>query len=136
MPLYIGEADGARVLAFGMGTADATSASTTDVLMDLTTHPLFPAGPSGDVMFRAIQVTIRHDAGAHLGVTPYVDDTALAEQTFSVAPPASGEKIDTVQAFVASRGAGIHARVRQTDATGMVEIVDIASEHAVLRVVP
>lgn len=136
MPLYIGESAGARVIEMGTGRTDATSASTTGVLLDLETHEMFPAGASGDVVFRGVAVTVRHDSGFQIGVTPYVDGSALAEQTFSYPAPSSGEMTETVQAFIAARGAGVRVRVRQTAATGMVEIKDVASEHAVLRAAP
>ena len=136
MALYLGEADGARVLVTGVGLTDATAASTAPVLFDTIVHDLYPAGASGSTVFRGIDVRIRHDAGASLGVTPIIDGVELPEQTFTIATPSEGEGVDTVRARFARRGTRLAARVRQTAATGAIELIDVAAWLVPLREAP
>lgn len=137
MALYIGEASGARVLQVGAGITDATASGTTDVLMDLLTHDLYPAGTAGDSVFRGIDVRIRHDAGASIGITPIVDGVSLSEQTFSFpAPVGDDDAVDTAEARFAVRGTRIAARVRQIAATGSMEPIDVAAWVVPLREAP
>lgn len=136
MTLYIGESSGARVLQVGVGTTDATAAGTTPVLLDVLTHDLYPAGAAGSSVFRGVDVRIRHSAGASIGVTPIVDGVEQSEQTFTFPTPASGDGVDTAEARFARRGTRLSARVRQTAATGDVELVDVAAWLVPLREVP
>lgn len=137
MALYLGEASGARVLVVGTGASDATSASTQDVLADLTTHDLFPAGSGGVCLFRGLVVTLRHTQGYAIGVTPIVDGASLTEQMFSGAAPAAGQDgVTRVLAPFARRGVRLGCRLRQSDATGMVEFVNVEALFAVLRSTP
>lgn len=136
MTLFVGEADGGRVLQMGLGTTDATAASTTPVLLDVLTHDLYPTGAAGDSVFRGIDVRVRHSAGASIGVTPIVDGEELPEQTFTFAAPTGGDGVDTAEARFAVRGTRVAARVRQTAATGDVELIDVAAWLVPLREAP
>jgi hypothetical protein len=138
MPLYIGELTGARAIQVGLGTSDATSASTQDVLFDVTTHEMAPAGSSGDLVLRAIAVTLKHTAGYSIGITPYIDGSPLEEQFFSRGAPDVGtDGMVTDAAYVRQRCTSCHARVRMTAASsGVVELVDIAAEGVILREQP
>lgn len=138
MPLYLGELSGARVVRMGTGVTDATAASTQSVLMDVTTHPEFPAGTSGDAVLHAIHVVLKHSAGYTIGITPIVDGVSGTEQTFNASAPAAGtDGLAFPTAYVRSRGTGFAARVRQTSGSnGTVELVDVACEGVVLRSQP
>jgi hypothetical protein len=120
----------------GTGTTDATAAGTTDVLMDVLTHDLYPTGAAGDSVFRGVDVRVRHSAGASIGVTPIVDGVELPEQTFTFSAPSVGDGVDTAEARFARRGVRVAARVRQTVATGDVELVDVAAWLVPLREAP
>lgn len=135
MPLYLGEAAGARVIQVGIGPTDVTASDTTPVLLDATTHDLYPAGPGASIMFRGIVLTVRHDVGYHLGVTPIVDGVSLAEQSFQSPAPSGGLTVVVKAPFVA-RGIRCAARVRQTAADGMLELVDVAAQWYVVRTAP
>lgn len=137
MPLFVGEAAGARVIQTGTGLADVTTGDPLDVLFDATTHPLFPAGGAGTCLFRFIDVEIRHDTGFAIGITPIVDGIPLVEQFANAPPPVSGATaIDHAKARFAQRGTSIAARVRMTKATGSMELADMAVAYTVLRSAP
>lgn len=137
MPLMVGEAAGARVIQVGLGTADVTASSTQAVLLDTTTHDIYAAGPGASVEYAGLVVTIRHTAGYHLGVTPVVDGVSLTEQTFAAAaPPSNSDGVAVVKAPFRQRGVRVAARVRQTQADGLIELVDIAEQHYVIRQTP
>lgn len=135
-PLFIGESSGARVIRVGTGTTDVTSAGTTGVIFDILTHDLYPAGAAGSSVFRGIDVHVRHSVGASIGVTPIVDGEELSEQTFAFVTPVSTDGIDTAKVRFAQRGTRISARVRQTAATGDVELIDVAAWLVPLREAP
>jgi len=137
VPLFIGEAAGARVIQTAAGVVDVTASGIQDVLMDVTTHPIFAAGGAGLALYRIVDVEIRHDAGYFIGITPIVDGVALAEQTFSQVPPPAGTfGVSKSKAFFTAKGTAIAARVRMTQATGTVELADIGVSFAVLRQSP
>ena len=136
MALFLGESSGARVIAIGTGVTDATASGTTPVLLDCLTHDLYPAGAAGSSAFRGIDVRVRHDAGASLGITPIVDGQELAEQTFTFDAPTGGDGVDTAEARFAVRGTRVAARVRQTAATGAIELIDVAAWLVPLREAP
>lgn len=137
MPLFVGELAGARVIQVGLGTTDVTASSTTPVLFDLTTHDQYPGGPGASVEYAGIVVTLRHDQGYHVGVTPIVDGVNLTEQFFQAPAPLMGT--DGTIAFKApfrARGVRVAARVRQTQADGTIEVVDVAAQYYVIRQAP
>lgn len=137
MPLFVGEAAGARVIQIGLGTSDVTASETTPVLFDLTTHDIYAGGPGASVQYAGIVVTLRHDAGFHVGVTPIVDGLSLTEQFFQATAPAPGsDGVVTIRAPFRARGVRIAARVRQTQADGTIEVVDVAGQAYVIREAP
>ena len=137
MPMFIGESAGARVIQIGLGVADVTASETTPVLMDITTHDIYPAGPGASVVFAGLVVTLRHTNGYHLGVTPIVNGVSLTEQTFTADPPVAGsDGVAVVRAAFRQRGIRIAARVRQTAADGDLELVDVAQQAYVIRQAP
>lgn len=137
MPLFVGEAQGARVIQIGLGTLDVTASETQPVLFDLTTHDAYDGGPGASVEYRGIVVTLRHDAGFHVGVTPIVDGAALTEQFFQATTPAlNSDGVVPVRAPFSQRGVRVAARVRQTQADGVIEVVDVARQFYVIRQAP
>lgn len=128
MPLYLGEATGARVLAVG----DATTQVGTDFQAAWETWDLIPAGEVGDCLFRSIDVSGTADDGYAIGIVPIVDGVEQPEQTFSGA----GTGQFTAQAYLAVRGARIAARVRTLSRTGAVALHNIAASFVVLRATP
>lgn len=137
MPLFVGEAAGARVIQIGLGVSDATAASTAPVLFDLTTHDAYDGGPGASVEYRGIVVTLRHDSGFHIGVTPIVDGVSLTEQFFQATAPApNSDGVLPVRAPFSQRGVRVAARVRQTQADGVIEVVDVARQFYVIRQAP
>lgn len=144
MPLYLARA-GTQVLVWGLGLTQRTTYppdlvivdDDQPVLMDVTTHDVFPAGMAGDVVFHSVDVTVRHGAGYSVGVTPIVDGEALGEQRFQSPPPVAGtEGLALCQAFVRARGTRLGARVRMLASTGHVELVQIEGTGVVLRDTP
>lgn len=131
--VYLGEADGGRVIKLG-GDAltQITSAGTEDVLLDAETWDLVPLGPAGDSVFRMIIVTIQYSNGYAVRVTPTVDGVALAAQDFSGA----GAGTTALQAWVVARGARCSVRVEQTARTGDFELVNVQAAFVPLREVP
>ena len=137
MPLFVGEAQGARVIQIGLGTLNVTASETQPVLFDLTTHDAYDGGPGASVEYRGIVVTLRHDAGFHVGVTPIVDGAALTEQFFQATTPAlNWDGVVPVRAPFSQRGVRVAARVRQTQADGVIEVVDVARQFYVIRQAP
>lgn len=137
MPLFVGEAQGARVIQIGLGTLDVTASETQPVLFDLTTHDAYDGGPGASVEYRGIVVTLRHDAGFHVGVTPIVDGAALTEQFFQATTPTlNSDGVVPVRAPFSQRGVRVAARVRQTQADGVIEVVDVARQFYVIRQAP
>lgn len=126
--LYLCEASGARLLEFGNGLTQVG----TDFQMALETWDEIPAGEVGDCSFRSIDVTVKHENGYNIGITPIVDTVELPEQQFS----GSGTNIAQLQAFIAERGARISAKVRTITKTGDVQPQNIAWSGAIIRETP
>lgn len=125
---YFGEAGGARVLAYG----DATSQVGTDFQASLETWDQTPAGESGSVLFRSIEVTFAATAGYSLGITPIVDGVSLPEQTFNA--PGTGEF--EAQAFFATRGRRCAVSLRTISRTGDLDLHNIQLSHYPIRSTP
>jgi len=134
MSLYVGELAGARVIQVGIGVSDVTASGTVPVLFDATTQNTFPGDGGASVLFHGLKVTIRHNNGFNIGVTPLVDGQPGREQTFSVQSASAGtDGVFTVYAPFRQRGERCAARVRQLAATDVVELVDVALEYVALR---
>lgn len=125
---YLCEAAGARILRGGVGLTQLD----TNFQIDFTTWDLVPAGEVGDVSFRSIDVSGEMTNGLSLGVTPIVDGVPLTEQLFSIAGTAPFQ----VQAFFATRGTRIAARVRTLSRNGDIVIYNVQCAHVVLRATP
>ena len=126
--LYLCEASGARIIATNSGLTQTG----TDFQGDVTTWDLAPMGEVGDVLWRTVDVSGTMTNGLSLGVTPIVDGVSLSEQTFSKA--GSGEW--QCQAFFATRGTRLAARIRTLARTGDVEIHNISCAYVGIRRVP
>lgn len=131
--LYAGESDGGRIVRFGSGLTQITTASTASVLLDCQTWDLMPMGPSGDCVFRSIVVVIGYSNGYSIRVTPYVDGTALEAQTFSGSGAADATDC---QAWVKARGARVSVKVEQLTRTGTLSLVDVRVAYVPMRQVP
>lgn len=103
-----------------------------DYSADLTTWDVIPMGEVGDSSFRTVDVSLKVDNGYAVGITPIVDGVSLAEQTFS----GSGTGEVTCQAFIATRGARIAARVRTLSRAGAVEVHNVTCSFVPIRRVP
>lgn len=132
--IYVGENAGARILRYGVGFTQVGDPYDFDV----RTQELRPAGMAGDVQFRTVEVLIRHRLGYNIEVTSYVDGVAGIAQVFNAgAPPLDQlEEFRTLQAYIGRRGTAVAVRVRTLSILGEVEIVDVSSSHAVIRVTP
>ena len=132
--LYIGEAAGARILRYGVGVTQIGDA----YQLDVQTQPLRPAGDMGDVVFRTIDVLLRHTLGYDVDVIPIVDGVAQPAQRFSRGAPPGGltEETGQIQAFVGVRGNAVAARVTSRTIFGETELVDIGASFAVVRTTP
>jgi len=125
---YLGERGGARVLAYG----DASTQIDTDFQASLETWDLTPAGESGSVYFRSIEVTGYAAAGYNIGITPIVDGNALSEQTFSGVGTGEFE----AQAFIANRGHRCACIVRTIARTGDIDLHNVQLSYWPVRSTP
>lgn len=123
--LYLGEANGGRILRVGQGITQVGTA----YQLDVTTWERIPVGDVGDVAFRSIDVAIKVTNGYAIGITPIIDGVSRQEQTFSGA--GTGEV--QLQAFIAERGTRIAARVRTLSRAGEVELHEISFSSVPLR---
>ena len=131
--VYLGESNGGRIVRLaGAPLQQITTGGSTDVLLDVTTWDLVPAGESGDCVFRMVIVTVKYSNGFSIQVTPSVDDVALPAQAFSQ----QGSGTFPCEAFVAARGAKLSVRVQQLARTGDLELVNIKAAYVPLREVP
>lgn len=126
--LFLGESSGGRILAVGEASAQVG----TDFQLDVETWDLTPAGEVGDCLFRAIDVSGHATNGYALGVVPIVDGVELPEHTFN----GSGTGEFQCQAYIATRGARIAARVRTLSRSGSVTLHNVAASFTVLRSTP
>jgi hypothetical protein len=132
--LYVGEASGARILRYGIGYSQIGDS----YQLDVQTLPLRPAGDVGDVVFRTIDVLLRHVLGYDVEITPIVDGVPQAAQTFSGGAPPGGllEEVVPVQAYVGKRGNAIAARVMSRTLLGETEVVDVSASFSIVRQTP
>lgn len=131
--VILGESNGGRLIRLaGAALTQITSASSQDVLLDVETWDLVPAGESGDCVFRMVIVTVKYSNGFSIEITPKVDDVALDAQSFSQA----GSGTFPCEAYVVARGAKLSVRVRQLARTGDLELVNIKAAFVPLREVP
>lgn len=126
--LYLCESAGARIFAVG----DTITQVSGTYQLDVTTWDILPAGEVGDCLFRTVDVSIEADGGYSIGITPIVDGVSQDEQTFS----GSDTGIVQCQAYLASRGTRIAARVRTLARFGDVELHTINCSYVVLRASP
>jgi hypothetical protein len=132
--VYFGEAAGARILRYGLGYNQVGDS----YALDVETHPMRPGGSVGDVVFRTIDLLLRHTLGYAVEVTPIVDGVDRVPQTFGGGAPAGGvqETTEEIHAYVAVRGNNVAARIRTLSLPGETEIVDVLSSHSVIRATP
>jgi hypothetical protein len=126
MPLHIGEAAGARVLAVGQGLHTVG----TDHQGDVTTWDVAPAGEMGDCVFRSVGVSFTASNGWSIGVTVFVDGVSLGERSFGgVGATENGQ----AQVFVKRRGARLSVRVRTLSRTGTFSLSNIQMSYKGMR---
>jgi hypothetical protein len=132
--LYLGESAGARILRYGL----AFSQIGDGYQLDVETLPMRPAGDVGDVVFRTIDVLLRHVLGYDVDIIPIVDGVEQAAQSFSGGSPPGGLTQETkqLQAFVGKRGNAVAARVKSRSVLGETELVDVAASFSVVRLTP
>jgi hypothetical protein len=128
MTLFLTEAAGARIFAVG----DTITQVTGTYQLDVQTWDIMPAGEVGDCLFRTVDVSLHCVGGYSLGVTPIVDGVEQDEQTFS----GSDTGIVQCQAYLATRGTRIAARVRTLARFGDVELHTINCSFVTLRASP
>lgn len=128
MALYLCESVGARIFAVG----DTITQVVGSYELDVTTWDITPAGEVGDCMFRTIDVSLNVVGGYSIGVTPIVDGVSLTEQTFGNSTTGPVQ----VQAYFATRGARVAARVRTLSRVGDVELHTVLVSYVPLRQSP
>jgi hypothetical protein len=126
--LYLCEANGARVLAYGSGITQQG----TEYQMALETWDAIPMGEAGDCYFRGIDFTVEYTNGFHIGITPVVDGVELPEQIFT----GNGTGIQPLQAQVAVRGTRIAMHARTITRTGDIIVANAQAQFVPLREVP
>ena len=129
MPMYVGEASGARVLAVGSGLHSVG----TDHQGDVMTWDIAPAGEMGDCIFRSVGVSFTATNGWSIGVTVYVDGVSLGETAFG---GDGATENGQAQVFVKRRGTTISVRVRTLSRTGTWALSNILVSHKALRLWP
>lgn len=127
--LYLCEAEGARILAFGIGNSQIGD----EYQFELETWDWVPSGEVGDNLFRSINVSLKAVGAFVLGVTPIVDGVDLTEQVFS---SAGGGEVVCQAVFQSGRGARCAARVRTIDRSGDLEIENVSITYVPIRVFP
>lgn len=126
MPLYLGEATGARVILYGTGLSqiDDTYAAT------FTTWDMTPAQEVGDVVFRALSLSFSYDNGYNLGITPILDGVSLTESQFNGA----GSSVKgQCQVFLGVRGTRLAATVRCISQTGQIHFLNLQATFSPIR---
>lgn len=126
MSLYLGEANGARVLLYGVGLTQVD----TNFQPSFETWDTTPAQEMGDVVFRSVGLSFSYTNGYNLGITPIVDGIALPESTFTGA--GSGEN-GQAQVYLKNRGTRIAAIVRTISRTGQLTFRNIQVSTAPIR---
>ena len=137
--LYIGQADGPRVLRYGEGFKLVQSDGSSVVYKSrLEVWDTGPAGPVGDVVFRSVDVKLRHTLGYLVTITPIVDGVAENSETFSAGPPAGAqlEEYVELQVPLAKRGTDISAIVELDSAYSTQDVVTVQASGVPLRLVP
>lgn len=136
---YFGEAGGPRVLRYGEGhkLLDPAGASVT-YKPRVELWELIPAGPVGDVVYRSVDLKLRHTLGYSVTITPIVDGVAENPQSFSAGPPAGGltEEYVELQAPIAKRGTDISAIVELDSTYAVQDVVTVSASGVPLRLVP
>ena len=126
MPMFIGEASGARVLAVSQGLHSVG----TDHQGDVTTWDLAPAGEMGDCVFRSVGVSFTATNGWSIGVTVYVDGQSLGETAFG---GDGATENGQAQVFVKRRGTRIAVRVRTLSRTGSFSLSNVQVSYQAMR---
>ena len=129
MPMYVGEASGARVLAVGSGLHSVG----TDHQGDVMTWDIAPAGEMGDCIFRSVGVSFTATNGWSIGVTVYVDGVSLGETAFG---GDGATENGQAQVFVKRRGTRIAVRVRTLSRTGSFSLSNIQCSYQSMRMWP
>lgn len=137
MSLFLGEAQGARIIRTNVGVTDITADGVADVLLEVETHDLYPAGETADLIFRSVDLAVRSDQGYSVDVTPVVDGVALGTQSFNAPAPVAGtDGVAEAQAFIAARGTRLAVQITQTHAAGDVEVLDASAAWQLIRQTP
>jgi hypothetical protein len=126
--LYLCEAAGARILAYGSGISQIG----TNYQASVETWDDLPLGEMGVNLFRSVYVALSSTGAFQVGVTPTIDDVDLPEQLFSGA----GSGQTKCEAFIGQRGTRISATVRTISRTGDVEIENISTTSVPIRAFP
>lgn len=136
---FFGQADGPRVLRYGEGNKLVQpDGSSVTYKPRVELWELFPAGPVGDVVFRSVDVKLRHTLGFFVTITPVVDGVAENPQSFSAGPPAGGltEELVELQAPIAKRGTDISAVIELDSTYAVQDIITVSASGVPLRLTP
>lgn len=126
--LYLCEAAGARIFAYGTGIAQVGGAYQASV----QTWEALPAGDLGTVLFRSINAIIKTVGAWTVGITPTVDGVDQPEQQFSGA--GSGQQV--CEAFIQLRGTRIAATWRTIVRNGDIELQQLSHTDVPIREFP
>lgn len=97
-----------------------------------------PAGAIGDVVFRSIDVKIRHTLGYSVRIIPIVDGVEEQTQDFSAGPPSGGrtEEYVELQVPIATRGVEVAAIIELDSTYAVQDVVQVQASGVPLRMVP
>lgn len=136
---YFGQADGPRILRYGEGHKLVQSdGSSVAYKSRIEVWDTGPAGPVGDVVFRSVDVKIRHSLGYFVTITPIVDGVAENAESFSAGPPAGGllEEYVELQVPIAKRGVEVSAVIELDSQFSVQDVVQVLASGVPLRLVP
>lgn len=138
---FFGQADGPRIVRYGEGHQLVQSdGSSVAYKSRIEVWDTGPAGPVGDVVFRSIDLKLRHTLGFSVTITPIVDGVAddNAAQSFSAGPPAGGllEEYVELQVPLAKRGVEISAVIELDSTYAVQDVVQVQASGVPLRLVP
>lgn len=126
--LYLCEANGSRIFAYGTGITQVG----TPYQASVQTWEALPTGDLGTNIFRSVNAIIKTVGAWTIGITPTVDGVDQPEQQFSGA--GSGQQV--CEAFIGLRGTRIAATLRTIVRNGDIEVQQLNYTHVPIREFP
>ena len=126
--LYLCEAAGARIFAYGQGIGQVG----TNYQASLQSWDDLPSGETGVNLFRSVNAVMKTVGAWTIGITPTVDGEDQPEQIFSGA--GSGQQ--QCEAFIGQRGTRISATWRTIARAGDIELQQLSQTCVQIRTFP